>query len=218
MGILNTGKERVISGLKVAVALLFGSIPIMLILPLLLGTTKLPMGMLEYISDFMLPVIIGAFILGLINAVRIGRKIGRRKITIEQFLNIAVGFGIAISLMFAAGMFGDLMKSSARIQVKEFLASVSGEELVYIDGQLAKEPHKIVDQLKNIRWMPGHWSHDTDRINIRIIDGDKNMNLFIRRDSDVPREYWVYYPYYKSTSKMEIGRIYTDIFDDFKGK
>jgi hypothetical protein len=223
LGVKTVRKEQVALRLKTAVALLVGSIPIMLILPFLLSHWKLPIKPLEYITNLMTPLLVVAFVFALINAVHVGWRAQKKQMTREElskieFWKVAVGFAVFIFLGSVLGMFGDLIEASARIQVKEFLVSVSGKETVLIDGQSAKDSQKVIDQLKDIRWMPGHRSHDTDRIDIRIVDGDKNMNIFIRRDSDVPTEYWVYYPYYKFTSKMEIGRINTDIFNDFKGK
>lgn len=211
-------KEHKTLRLKIVVAVLFGSSPILNILPFLLQRVKFPIKPLEAIFNFMLPIVIVAFIFAIINAVLVGRKISKSQIELDQFLKIAAGIALPIFLGFTMGMLGDLMRSSARIQVNEFLASVSGNESVYIDNQISEHPFKVIEELKKIRCSPGHRSHPTDRIYIRISDIDKNIDLILRRDSAMFDEYWIFYPCYKYTTEQEIGRIYTNIFNDFKQK
>jgi hypothetical protein len=43
----------------------------------------------------------------------------------------------------------------------------------------------------------------------------QDLLLWVCRDSDNPREYWVYYPKYLITTYNEVGRLVTPIFDGY---
>lgn len=208
-------EEHLIPRLKLAIALFAVSIPIMLILPFFFKNWKLPIAPIEFILFIIKPLFIIALIFAVINAIRIGRRVQKIKMTREEFAKaefwkISLGFMVIISMAFIIGMLGDLIESTKRIEFKNFLTSVSTNKSVYIDEKLHKDPNGVIEQLKNIKWMPGHRSHPTNRIYVKIADNDKSVTILVRRDSDEPTEYWIFYPV---TSKLEIGRIYTNIFD-----
>lgn len=109
----------------------------------------------------------------------------------------------------------DLMTMSARETVKDFVANVSSSTMVEVNGQTISNPNETIDELKTLAPMAGHGSHATKKVEITISDAAKTLTLEIGRDSKRPQEYWVFYPKYRYTSKNEIGRITTDIFNDY---
>jgi hypothetical protein len=109
----------------------------------------------------------------------------------------------------------DLMALSVRTKVQSFLDEVPDDVSVSINGQLTKKPGLVIGELRKIAPKPGHGSHATKRLDVEIINESEKLTLKLGRDSKWGQEYWVFYPKYRYTSKNEIGRISTNLFDDY---
>ncbi len=110
---------------------------------------------------------------------------------------------------------GAVSKSIGRNEIIQTLDSLSSAARVSIDGKAADKPGDILSVLKKTRWIYPHHSHPTKRINVEIADESQSLLLSLGRDSDDPREYWVFYPKYWITSGNEVGRIVTPVFDGY---
>jgi hypothetical protein len=64
---------------------------------------------------------------------------------------------------------------------------------------------KIVSALQQTSSVLGHHSHPTKKIRVDINSEKGNITLELGRDSQIPEEYWVFYPKYRLTSNYEIG-------------
>jgi len=175
---------------------------------------KPPLSSLNAIIFWMQPISIGGFIFMVMNLL-ISFK--NWKADMHTFLNkfpfkSVACFAVPFVFIF---ILGSQMESRISDKVKRFLNEASVGTIVCIDRQPTKNPEWVINELKKIMPLPDHHSHATKRINIELIDGDKKIVIELGRDSDRAQEYWVFYPEYGYTSKNEIGRIITDIFDDY---
>jgi len=120
-----------------------------------------------------------------------------------------------ISSIFIPIVFGYGMKSTACEKVKSFLNEVYSDAQVYINGQKIKDPNQIIDEIKTVALLPVSASHTIKKIHIDIKNHDETLRLVLGRDSRNIQEYWIFYPKYRYTSKNEIGRIITNLFDEY---
>jgi hypothetical protein len=107
------------------------------------------------------------------------------------------------------------MTTYARHDAVNFIQSLSGNYVVYIDGSQVDNPDRIISALKQIVPYPAHHSHPTKRIRVEIRSEAKDLTLELGRDSDNRQEYWVFYSASDVGSNNEIGRITTSAFDDY---
>jgi hypothetical protein len=105
-------------------------------------------------------------------------------------------------------------KSIAQFQVQRFLESQSRGATVSINGQRVQNGDEVLTALKSLSDLPAHHSHPVKKITVEISDGTR-LVLWLGRDSDNPREYWVYYPKHLITRNNEVGRIITPLFDAY---
>ena len=103
----------------------------------------------------------------------------------------------------------------ARSTVIQNLDSAGDDYRISINGKTAPNGQQVLLALKALQWTPGHHSNPTKRIGVDLFSDSHHIFLSLARDSDDPREYWVYYPNYRITAMNEIGRIKTPIFDGY---
>jgi hypothetical protein len=104
--------------------------------------------------------------------------------------------------------------SIARFQVQRFFESRSHGATVSINGQRVENADEIVTALQSLSDLPAHHSHPVKTMTVEISDRTRLL-LWLGRDSDNPREYWVYYPKHLITRNNEVGRIITPLFDAY---
>ncbi|MGD0573292.1 MAG: hypothetical protein ABSB11_09790 [Sedimentisphaerales bacterium] len=207
--------KYVSSRIKMFTISVIGLILFLRIIPFLLQKIVFPLGLLETIIDFMLPILMIAFVLGIINALRVGQKFRKKQIERDLFLKIAWAPICAIILGFVVLMFCDIMKSSSRILVKRFLEELPVNASVTINDKPVENSERIITELEKIALLPVHRSHTIRDIHIEIYNQGKNLSVVLGRDSSYPNEYWIFYPNYRYTSKNDIGGIVTNVFDDY---
>ena len=108
-----------------------------------------------------------------------------------------------------------VMTTYARREALNFIQSLSGNYTVYVNEQEVRDSEKLISALKEIRPYWAHHSHPTKRIRVLIRSDEKYLTLELGRDSDNPREYWVFSLAQEVTSNNEIGRITTTAFDEY---
>jgi hypothetical protein len=104
----------------------------------------------------------------------------------------------------------------ARERVRSFVGSMSADARVLVDGEyfLAERSRVLRGLLANLESVPAHHSHPEEAFHVRLLDGDRRMDLELCRDSDRPREYWVYLLGEGRHRELnEVGRITTDVLD-----
>jgi hypothetical protein len=109
----------------------------------------------------------------------------------------------------------ELSTSTARQQVRHRINSLGPGSTVSVNGAVVQNPSDVLDALNDLRWERGHHSHPTKKIGVVISDQSGHVVLTLARDSENPKEYWVFLPKYWITSKSEVGRIKTSAFDNY---
>lgn len=95
------------------------------------------------------------------------------------------------------------------------MQNLSGPYTVYVNNHPARDPDKVISDVKSLAPQLGHHSHPTKRIRVEIRSEQGSLTLELDRDSGFPQQYWVFYPKYGITSNNEIGRITTPVFDEY---
>jgi hypothetical protein len=67
------------------------------------------------------------------------------------------------------------------------------------------ERRNLLYILQNNKDIHGHNSSPVETINIQIFSPKDTLTIMLRKDSEIPNEYWVFWPRY--SVKTEIGRI-----------
>ena len=124
----------------------------------------------------------------------------------------ALLFGVPLLVAIGAG------ETSQRLGQAELLDTLDAfdrECQVSINGSSVPNANDVLLTLKNLRWLPPHHSNPTKRIHVEIRKDSRHVVFSLARDSGNPQEYWVFYPKYYVTSRNEVGRIVTPLFDQY---
>jgi hypothetical protein len=107
--------------------------------------------------------------------------------------------------------------STSRREVLAFLQQPPTRLRVHVNGAAIENSEPIILCLRSIANSPAHHSHATTVITIDIYDAaGRTLSLELGRDSQNPREYWVFV---KKTSRgliWDIGSIRTPLFDAYQ--
>jgi hypothetical protein len=103
----------------------------------------------------------------------------------------------------------------AQQEARSFLHDSAGDTKVWIDGQLIAQKDEVLTALRGLSSRMGHHSHPTGRIRVEMLNSKGYLVLELARDSENPREYWVFNPQQGITSSNEIGRVITSAFDQY---
>jgi hypothetical protein len=118
--------------------------------------------------------------------------------------------GLFIGSLLAIFLVSGIVCRRGRSEVREFL---NGANQVAINGKLISDPRSTLEALRSLGELPAHHSHDTKIIRVIVRGKTGQIILNLGRDSDNPREYWVFYPRYRTTTSNDIGHIITSAFD-----
>jgi hypothetical protein len=124
---------------------------------------------------------------------------------------VVLFFAVPILVAIAAA---DTSQHIAHDQILDQLKTLKGDYHVSVNGRAVQNPSEILSSLKKLDWLPAQHSSPTKRITVELSD-KSHIILELARDSDEPREYWVFYPKYYITKSNEIGRIITPLFDAY---
>jgi hypothetical protein len=120
-------------------------------------------------------------------------------------------FATPILLIF---LFSSLIAEQARSEFTKFVRD-HNSIVVSIGGRPVAQSTQALAALESMRQVVGHHSHPTNEILVELWSGRDKLPLVLGRDSDFPREYWVFFPRYRSSHSNEIGRITTPAFDGY---
>jgi len=108
-----------------------------------------------------------------------------------------------------------LSTSRAREEVRRKISSLGPDCKVSMNGAAVQNRGEVLGSLRDLHWERGHHSYPTKRLSL-VISSESGRAVFeLARDSEYPQEYWVFLPEYWITSKTEIGRIKTHVFDAY---
>jgi hypothetical protein len=151
-----------------------------------------------------------------VNALRYSRARARSAYPdrVPGFPTKSIGFFVVPILVVAVT--AAVATSSTRRGVLEFLQrSPAGDLKVTVDDQPAADPDEVVLVLKRVAPYWAHHSHPTRRIRVELNGTAGRLIVELARDSGDAREYWVFVPEHGITSKNEIGRVTTSLFDRY---
>jgi hypothetical protein len=143
-----------------------------------------------------------------------------KKARARRSASVSYKFPIKSVLLFSVPVLtglcvGDLSIFTGRVEVMRAIDSLTNNAGVSINGKFIENPKAILSVIKTVHWVFPHHSHPTKRIDVEIFDQSRHLLLSLARDSDNPREYWVFYPKYYITRSNEIGRVVTPAFDAY---
>lgn len=141
------------------------------------------------------------------------RPINRLVAVRTGFPTKSVSFFVVSAL--TAGAAATIVSTYAKHDAVNFIRSLSGNYVVYVDGREIRDSDKLISALKEMGPYLAHHSHPTKRIRVEIRDDVKDLRLELGRDSERPQEYWVFYPQFGVPSSNEIGRITTSALDEY---
>jgi hypothetical protein len=141
------------------------------------------------------------------------RPINRLVAVRTGFPTKSVSFFLVSAL--TTGAAAVVITSYASRDAVNYIRSLSGNYVVYVDGRQVRDSDKLISALKKIAPYAAHHSHPTKRIRVEIHGDVRELTLELGRDSDRPQEYWVFYPQFGVTSSSEIGRITTAALDEY---
>ena len=102
---------------------------------------------------------------------------------------------VVFVLSIVVGLSSSWVASSiARDEVKGKLQAAGDNCQISINGKPAPHSEKILSVLKTLHTSPGHHSHPTHAIGIDVSYHPESFALPLARDSDDPKEYWVFLP------------------------
>jgi hypothetical protein len=124
----------------------------------------------------------------------------------------ALFFGAPLLVALGAG---EASQRLGQAEVLDTLDAFDRDYQVFINGTSVPNANDVLLTLKNLRWLRPHHSDPTKRIQVEIRKDFRHAVLSLARDSGNPQEYWVFYPKYYVTSRNEVGRIVTPLFDQY---
>lgn len=124
-------------------------------------------------------------------------------------------FTFAIGSLAVVLLLSDLAKTGARNVLKMSLDEVSADVAVSVNGELVANPGEMVAELKKVVPMRAHHTNITKKLRLEILSNDNILIVELGRDEGMPQEHWVFYPKYRWRLYSEVGRIVTDVFDDY---
>jgi len=125
----------------------------------------------------------------------------------------AVAFGgsllVIILLSFA-------LKAQARKEIQDYFDHLDPKTTsIQVNGNNVADSATMLKALHIPADIWAHHSHPVNRITILITAKDGPLMLRLGRDSQEPKEYWVFYPHYRYLEHNEVYRISTALFDQY---
>jgi hypothetical protein len=109
----------------------------------------------------------------------------------------------------------DVATTVARKEALTILGEWTEDLVVAVNDRTVSDNRELVSALRTVRPYWAHHSHPTSRVRVDVHGPRGHLVLELGRDSDNPREYWVFIPGGRITSSNEIGRITTSAFDQY---
>jgi hypothetical protein len=177
------------------------------------GTSPWPLLLVVAASVPLIPLLVlrGPGVLG----ERFARLFGGARIWGFRWIAWPGALAIMAGLCFFAWAARD--EGLARERVKSFVMGMGDDAQVLVDGEyfLGDRARSLLDLLAELDQQPAHHSHPEESFLVLLADGERRMELGLRRDSEHSKEYWVYLLNEGTHRELnDIGRITTEVLDD----
>lgn len=125
--------------------------------------------------------------------------------------------GLAAAGMVFVGIIGAEFALVAFVEHEawhEMVPQLYGEiESVTVDGIQIGDSGPLVAALRNMQGTIGHHSHPTTSHVVVLTTSRGSLPLNLKRDSEDPDEYWVFYPFFQITRFNAVGHAFTDAME-----
>jgi hypothetical protein len=166
---------------------------------------------IDFISSWIWLVSFGVLPWLLINFFRFRRAYRTLSAPLARFPIISVSLFLVPILFISFA--GSILAIHERNRVLQFLDNPGTDETVMVDGIRSNNNSEVLAALKNLAPLAAHHSHPTETLVVDIRSSRGEIHLKLGRDSGNKEEYWVFSPTYWFTTRNEIGRLQTQVFD-----
>ena len=102
----------------------------------------------------------------------------------------------------------------ARSAIRQLLNGPDGEFVVMVNGRSAPNTSAVLGAIRGVRLRMAHHTHPDHEIPVVIRRKQDVLELTLKRDSGLAREYWVFWTRERDNpNRLEIGRLETSVFD-----
>lgn len=105
-------------------------------------------------------------------------------------------------------------RHAALVEIKSKL--YSNIDAITINGTKLEDNNALLAALRGMRDTAAHHSSPTTIYRLVLDSANGPLELCLRRDSQDPHEYWIFYPDFYSTEINSVGRVFTDALDGSK--
>jgi hypothetical protein len=126
-----------------------------------------------------------------------------------------ISLSVCLGSFFFLFLIVDIMASQVRSEVTNFVREANGAQ-VTINREVVADPASVLGALRLILGDTPRHSFPKTALHIVIRRKNDTLELDLARDSERPREYWVFYPAGQTIrAGSEIGRIESGAFDAY---
>jgi hypothetical protein len=130
---------------------------------------------------------------------------------IDQDARFVLGLGVFGAILGGTFMVGSYVNAAALDEISSRLSAKI--ERVTVNGQLFENGDVLVNALKHMSNTGAHHSSPEQTFEIILASQSGSINFVLRRDSQNPHEYWVFYDGFRSTQTRDVARVFTDVLD-----
>jgi hypothetical protein len=158
-----------------------------------------------------------ALLLLVINLYRFANQKKLRSINDPQFFSKLPikSMMVFVGSIILVVLFNTIVCNLARSKTLDFLESLPNAYTVFAEGHPVSDGKNLITALETVHKIVGHHSSPSKTIHVVIEANSQVLHLNLCRDSQMPREYWVFSLGDPVSSTYEIGRISTDTLDSF---
>lgn len=130
---------------------------------------------------------------------------------VDKDARFVLGIGVFGSILIGIFLVSSYVNRSALEEINAELSMKVGT--VSVNGQPFQKSGALVDALRRMSNTGAHHSSPGQTFNVILTTEKGPVTLVLRRDSQNPREYWVFYDSFQSTQSSDVARVFTDVLD-----
>lgn len=123
-------------------------------------------------------------------------------------------FLISLSLVFGGSLvFTGLLEKQLKKKLRTFDEK---SDRLWVNDKLADNAGSIIEDLVSYYPIRANHSAPEKRLRIKALIRNKEIALFLARDSKDSTIYWVYFPQYKFSRENKVWKLRTSLFNTYK--
>jgi hypothetical protein len=132
---------------------------------------------------------------------------------IDQDARFVLGAGVFGMMLGGMFLLSNYINASALEEIRSGLSAKI--ETVTVNGQPFEKADALLVALRNMADTEAHHSSPGKSFEVIVTTDRGSVTLVLRKDSDNPHEYWVFYPGFRSTQTSNVARAFTDVLDQY---